>query len=93
MAKYALLRERVARELAQVQTREAPAASDGELALAHSPAYIHAVTNGQLPAAAMREIGFPWSAQMVERSRRSAGATVAAARAALGVRVHVAARE
>jgi acetoin utilization deacetylase AcuC-like enzyme len=30
-----------------------------------------------------REIGFPWSEAMVERSRRSVGATVAAARAAL----------
>jgi acetoin utilization deacetylase AcuC-like enzyme len=31
----------------------------------------------------MREIGFPWSPDMVERSRRSVGATVAAARCAL----------
>jgi len=31
----------------------------------------------------VREIGFPWSLEMVERSRRSAGATVAAARDAL----------
>jgi acetoin utilization deacetylase AcuC-like enzyme len=85
MTKYALLRERVALELPQVQTQEAPAASDGELALAHSPGYIHAVTSGQLPVAAMREIGFPWSPEMVERSRRSAGATVAAARVALGL--------
>jgi acetoin utilization deacetylase AcuC-like enzyme len=92
MAKYALLRERVALELPQVQTQEAPAASDGELALAHSPAYIHAVTSGQLPAAAMREIGFPWSPQMVERSRRSAGATVAAARLALGLQAGAGAR-
>jgi acetoin utilization deacetylase AcuC-like enzyme len=30
-----------------------------------------------------REIGFPWSEGMVERSRRSAGATIAAARVAL----------
>ena len=31
----------------------------------------------------VRRIGFPWSPAMVERSRRSAGATIAAARAAL----------
>ena len=31
----------------------------------------------------IRRIGFPWSPAMVERSRRSAGATIAAARAAL----------
>jgi acetoin utilization deacetylase AcuC-like enzyme len=30
-----------------------------------------------------REIGFPWSPRMVERSRRSVGATIAAGRAAL----------
>jgi acetoin utilization deacetylase AcuC-like enzyme len=30
-----------------------------------------------------REIGFPWSERMVERARRSVGATIAAARAAL----------
>lgn len=64
---------------------EAPGASDGELALAHSPAYIHDVATGTLDAAAMREIGFPWTEQMVERSRRSAGATVAAARVAMGL--------
>ena len=34
-------------------------------------------------AAEIRAIGFPWSERMVERSRRSSGATLAAARAAL----------
>lgn len=85
MAKYSRLRARLAEELPEVQTAEAPRASDGELALAHSPAYIEAVASGSLPPAAQREIGFPWSLQMVERSRRSAGATVAAARLALGL--------
>ncbi|WP_370869764.1 histone deacetylase [Polaromonas sp.] len=86
MAKYQRLRDRVAGELPQVRLGVAPRASDGELALAHDPAYIQAVADGTLSAAAMREIGFPWSVEMVERSRRSAGATVAAARAALGLR-------
>ena len=85
MAKYAMLRQRVATELPGVQLREAPPASDGELALAHAPTYIEAIKTGTLPAAAQREIGFPWTPQMVERSRRSAGATVAAARLALGL--------
>ena len=83
MAKYALLREKLATELPQITLYEAPAASDGELALAHTPAYIQAVASGQLSPAQQREIGFPWSDAMVERSRRSAGATVAAARMAL----------
>ena len=83
MAKYALLREKLASELPGITLHEAPPASDGELALAHAPAYIQAVALGQLSAAQQREIGFPWSPAMVARSRRSAGATVAAARVAL----------
>jgi acetoin utilization deacetylase AcuC-like enzyme len=85
MDKYQRLRDRVARELPLVRMGVAPRASDGELALVHDPAYIRAVAEGTLDAAAMREIGFPWSPEMVERSRRSAGATVAAARAVLGL--------
>jgi acetoin utilization deacetylase AcuC-like enzyme len=83
MSKYRLLRERVAAELPHVRMTQAPRASDGELALAHTPSYIDAVAQGSLSAQAMREIGFPWSEAMVERSRRSAGATVAAVKAAL----------
>ncbi len=85
MGKYKLLRERLGNELPLVQMAQAPAASDGELALAHTPAYIDAITRGTLPAPAQREIGFPWSVGMSERARRSAGATVAAARIALGL--------
>ena len=84
MAKYSLLRDRVANELAGVVMADAPAATDGELALVHTPAYIDAISHGTLPVAAQREIGFPWSLAMAERARRSAGATVAAARVALG---------
>lgn len=62
---------------------EAPRASDGELALAHSPQWIAAISDGSVSPQAMREIGFPWSEAMVERSRRSTGATIAACRAAL----------
>lgn len=83
MAKYGLLRERLACELPQVAMLEAPRASDGELALVHEPGYVASLDQGTISPAAMREIGFPWSAAMVERSRRSAGATMAAARMAL----------
>ena len=86
MAKYRLLRDRVVQELPAVQMAQAPVASDGELALVHTPDYIAAITQGTLTAAAQREIGFPWSPAMAERARRSAGATVAAARVALGVK-------
>jgi acetoin utilization deacetylase AcuC-like enzyme len=50
------------------------------------------VSSGALTAAEQRAIGFPWSPEMVERSRRSAGATIAACRAAIaeGVAVNLA---
>lgn len=83
MAKYALLRERLAVELPDIVLNPAEPASNGELALVHSPAYIQSVIAGTLSDAAQREIGFPWTPAMVERSRRSAGATVMAARASL----------
>jgi acetoin utilization deacetylase AcuC-like enzyme len=83
MAKYRMLRDRLAAELPAVKLHEALPASEGELALAHHPDYIDAILGGTAPAAQMREIGFPWSPWMVERARRSVGATIQAARAAL----------
>jgi len=83
MAKYRLLREQLAQDLPAVQFFQAPRATDGELAYAHSPAYIDAIAQGTASAAVLREIGFPWSEAMAERARRSVGATIAAARAAL----------
>jgi acetoin utilization deacetylase AcuC-like enzyme len=83
MPKYRLLRDRVVAECPGMRLLEAPAASDGELALAHTPDYIAAVGEGLLTPAQQREIGFPWSAAMAERARRSVGASIAAARAAL----------
>ena len=82
MSKYRLLRERLA-ELPGLQLGPALPATDGELALAHTPSYVSAVAEGTLSAALQREIGFPWSEAMVERARRSVGATISAARAAL----------
>lgn len=81
--KYRRLRQRVPVEVPEIELRVAPAATDGELALAHTPGYVTDVAEGLLDAARQREIGFPWSPEMVERSRRSVGATIAAARTAL----------
>jgi len=83
MGKYEILRQRLAAELPQLQLQLAEPASDGELALVHTPAYVQAVVRGELSASAQREIGFPWSEGMVERARRSVGATVSAARLAM----------
>ena len=81
MGKYELLRARLSAELPQLRAELAEPASDGELALVHTPTYIEAVQLGTLSDAAQREIGFPWSPGMVERARRSSGATIMASRA------------
>jgi acetoin utilization deacetylase AcuC-like enzyme len=83
MGKYERLRARVVGECPAITLAEALPASDGELALAHTPRYVSAVAEGHLSAAEQREIGFPWSPRMAERARRSVGATIAAARTAL----------
>jgi acetoin utilization deacetylase AcuC-like enzyme len=83
MSKYRLLREAAGSALPGLRVSEALPATDGELALAHDPAWISAVSEGSTSAAQQREIGFPWSERMVERARRSVGATILAARTAL----------
>lgn len=95
MAKYARLHERVAAMAPGLGIRleEPPAASDEDLLRAHEPGYVRAMAEGTADAAMMRRIGFPWSAAMVERSRRSSGGTIMALRAALegeGVAVNLA---
>lgn len=88
MQKYSLLREAV-QTYAPHSLEEAPAAKDDELLLAHDVAYVERMSNGTLTATEVRQIGFPWSPQMAERARRSAGATIAAAKAALSDRCAV----
>ena len=92
ISKYARLRERVLHACPEIQLAEAPSASDGELALVHTPAYVHDASHGLLSAQAQRAIGLPWTPAMAERARRSVGATICAARAALreGVAVQLA---
>lgn len=82
MPKYRLLRDRLEAELPEIRLEAALPATDGELALAHTPAYIHAISDGTVDPKVMREIGFPWSEAMAERARRSVGATIAACRSA-----------
>ena len=82
MEKYSRLRDLVA-TLSQVELVEAPPATDTQILYAHDPHYLIKIIAGDLSPHEQREIGFPWSQKMVERSRRSAGATVAAAKTAL----------
>lgn len=60
-----------------------PAATDDQLRLCHDADYIARVVEGSLSTPEIRRIGFPWSPKMVQRSRRSTGATIAASRSAL----------
>ena len=85
MRKYGLLRDWLTQHLPQVQLQVAPAATDGQLALCHTPDYIQAISSGSISPSAMREIGFPWSLAMAERARRSVGASIEAARVSLGL--------
>lgn len=82
MEKYQKLRDLVS-QLDDLILENAPAITDTQILYAHDPSYLIKVLQGTLSPQEQQEIGFPWSTQMVERSRRSAGATLAAAHVAL----------
>lgn len=92
--KYTLLRQRIETygELSNRSLYVPNGASDEQLMLVHHPEYIDKVTSGILSEKELRRIGFPWSQELVERSRRSVGGTIAAARSAIddGVAVNLA---
>jgi acetoin utilization deacetylase AcuC-like enzyme len=85
MAKYTLLRERVFASglFAPDELCVPDAATDTGLLRVHTAEYVRRVKAGELTEKELRRIGFPWTPEMVERARRSSGATIAAARAAL----------
>jgi acetoin utilization deacetylase AcuC-like enzyme len=85
MSKYALLRQRVEQAglVPPERLQVPPAATDTEILRAHEADYLQRVIHGQLSKQAVRRMGFPWSPGLVERSRRSVGATLAAARTAM----------
>ncbi|MBI1281749.1 MAG: histone deacetylase [Anaerolineaceae bacterium] len=85
MPKYSRLRERVETEdiVRPDDLRIPEAATDEQILRAHDADYLEKVKTGTLTAKEIRRIGFPWTPEMVERSRRSSGATIAACRSAL----------
>lgn len=83
MIKYRLLRERIAAAFPELRLEEPAPATDAQLLLAHDPDYVDRLVRGDLSRDEIQRIGFPWTPEMVERSRRSTGATIAASRAAL----------
>ncbi len=85
MAKYRLLREAVESSgLVPPEWLRVPeAATDEQLLRVHHPGYVERVVNGTLDSREVRRLGFPWSPELVERSRRSVGGTIGACRSAL----------
>ncbi|MGQ0714697.1 MAG: histone deacetylase family protein [Gemmatimonadaceae bacterium] len=92
--KYALLRDAViAERLVPAWRGHEPArATLEELARVHTSDYIDRFTTGELSDAELRQLGFPWSPGLVERSYRAVGGTLGAARASLehGVAINLA---
>lgn len=85
MSKYSLLRDRLVEDasLIGVQLLESDPASDEQILRVHTPEYLEKVKQGTLSEKEIRRLGFPWSPQLLERSRRSVGGTIAACQAAL----------
>jgi acetoin utilization deacetylase AcuC-like enzyme len=85
MQKYRLLWERI-RKAAWVRPEDVvPATEAGvqDILRVHEPDYLRRLEAGELTQAEIRRIGLPWSPELVERARFSAGATIEACRAAL----------
>jgi len=85
LAKYRMLRERIERWSASsgVELMLAPRALRDELLLVHTADYVDDFVAGRLSLDHQRRIGLPWSPELVERSLRSCGGTLAATRQAL----------
>ena len=95
MGKYRLLFERVQAKTGEwgIDLIEPVVATREDLERVHCPDYVRRMLSGEDVENDMRRIGFPWSAALIERSRRSAGATTQALTAALqgdGVAVNLA---
>lgn len=81
LGKYRLVREGA--EAAGLDVASARAATRGELLVGHTAAYVDRVEAGEVTRREELALGLPWSPELVERSRRSVGATLMAADAAL----------
>jgi acetoin utilization deacetylase AcuC-like enzyme len=85
LTKFRLLRQELERAglVAPGELIAAPPLTDEEILRVHDPGYLERLKAGQLSSKEVARIGLPWSTDLVERARRSAGGTLAACRAAL----------
>lgn len=83
--KYRLLRERIMEEgILPAENLIIPDAATSEQILrCHDRDYLERIQTGTLTHAEISRIGLTWSPELVERSQRSSGATIAAATTAL----------
>jgi len=93
ITKYSLLRKRIidSNQFSPQDLCLPHAATDMEIIRAHDPVYLRRLQKGQLTEQEVRRIGLPWSLELIERARRSVGATIEACFAALaaGVALHL----
>jgi acetoin utilization deacetylase AcuC-like enzyme len=82
LGKYRLVRAGAEAE-PRIEVEDARAATRAELGLAHDPNYLRRAEVGGLTRREELALGLPWSPELVERARRSVGATLLAAEAAL----------
>ena len=89
--KYRLVRERLlASSVAEVDDfLEAEAATDQDILLVHTPAYVHKLKTGTLSPREEMELEIPYSPELVRAFWLAAGGSILAARQALADRVSV----
>ncbi len=96
--KYRLLYDAVKSEMAQnpswanhFEFFQPQALSLDAVKRVHDSEYVDALARGELPAAKMRRIGFPWSERLIERTLTSAGGTCLSVELAAkhGVAIHL----
>ena len=78
MARYQLLYDKV-RGLEGVEMVVPEPVETADLLRAHHPDYVQRALQGRLDKMEVRRLGFPWSPELVQRSLRSVGATLAGA--------------
>lgn len=85
MEKYRLTRDRLLSEgtITHWHLTEPPLATDEDILLVHDEEYWSRCASGRLTPREVRRLGFPWSEELVRRSRASVQGTIVAAKSAL----------
>jgi acetoin utilization deacetylase AcuC-like enzyme len=82
MRKYRMLRDLLTAG-GRFEFEPAPFADPETIELVHDSGYVRSFLNGTVDPRIMRRIGFPWSPELVKRTRASVGGTLCASRDAL----------